>query len=544
MSGTKKYKPVVLIIIDGFGISPDKIGSPWEAAKHPALEEIEKNFPFTALQASGIAVGLPWGKEGNSEVGHLTIGAGKIIYNHLPRISTAIEDGTFFANEAFLKAVKHTKDNNSALHILGLFSSGTVHAYTDHLYALLELAKRNNLQSVYLHLFSDGKDAYQKEGTVYFKNLEKYLGEQYPNVKIASVIGRKYAMDRDGNWDRTERAYNLFVKSGGEEFETASSYIEESYKKEIFDEAIGAAHTDASVSQSRIKENDAVIFYNFREDSERQLSSAFLDENFNGFPREKIKNLLVVTMTEYDKKFPALTAFKSLEIGSPLAKIISDAGLTQLHTAESEKYAHITYFFNGGEEWPFKSEERILIPSPRVPSYSQAPEMSADKVMEAVVSGLNKYDFIAANFANADMVGHTGDFKATVAALEKIDSCLGKIIPEILRIDGVLIITADHGNAEEKLYKMTGEKKTKHSINPVPFYLVGNDFKKEALATNDEINKNYKDVRGTLSDVAPTILELLGLKKPAEMTGKNLLEILYKPKPQKEKKKKGWRKLL
>lgn len=539
MSGTKKYKPVVLIIIDGFGISPDKIGSPWEAARHPALEEIEKNFPFTALQASGIAVGLPWGKEGNSEVGHLTIGAGKIIYNHLPRISTAIEDGTFFANEAFLKAVKHTKDNNSALHILGLFSSGTVHAYTDHLYALLELAKRNNLQSVYLHLFSDGKDAYQKEGAVYFKNLEKYLSEKYPNVKIASVIGRKYAMDRDGNWDRTEKAYDLFVKGGGEEFETASSCIEENYKKEIFDEAVPAAFAKATASQSRIKENDAVIFYNFREDSERQLSAAFLDENFKNFSREKIKNLLVVTMTEFDKKLPALTAFKSLEVISPLAKIISEAGLTQLHIAESEKYAHITYFLNGGEEKPFKGEERILVPSPHVPSYSQAPEMSAEKVAEAIMSGLNKNDFIAANFANADMVGHTGDFKATVLALEKIDSCISKIAAEILKINGTLIITADHGNAEEKLYKMTGERKTKHSINPVPFYLIGNDFKKEMPAINDEINKNYKDVKGTLSDVAPTILELLGLKKPAEMTGKNLLEMLDIPK-QKEKKKKWW----
>mgnify|MGYP001616633344 FL=1 len=531
----KQYKSVVLIIIDGFGVSPDKIGSPWEAAKHPSFEEIEKNFPFTSLQASGIAVGLPWGKEGNSEVGHLTIGAGKIIYNYLPRISTAIEDGTFFTNEAFLKAVKHVQENKSALHILGLFSSGTVHAYEEHLYALLELAKRNNLPRVFLHLFSDGKDAYTKEGAVYFKNLEKYLSEQCPNVKIASVIGRKYAMDRDGNWDRTEKAYNLFVKGAGEEFESASAHIEESYKKEVYDEVIPAAYAKATASQSRIKENDVVIFYNFREDSERQLSSLFL--------QEKIKNLLVVTMTEYDKKLPALTAFKSLEIVSPLAKIISDAGLTQLHIAESEKYAHITYFFNGGEEKPFKGEERVLVPSPHVPSYSQAPEMSAEKVTEAILLGLNKNDFVAANFANADMVGHTGDFKATIAALEKIDSCVSKIAGEVLKMNGILIITADHGNAEEKLYKMTGEKKTKHSINPVPFYLIGNDFKKEMPATKEEINENYKDVKGTLSDIAPTILALFGIKNPAEMTGKNLLEILYKPKLQKEKKKKSWWKL-
>jgi 2,3-bisphosphoglycerate-independent phosphoglycerate mutase len=512
----KKYKPAVLAIIDGFGISPDKIGSPWEAAKHPAFEEIEKNFPFTALQASGIAVGLPWGKEGNSEVGHLTIGAGKIIYNHLPRISTAIEDGTFFSNEAFLKAVKRAQNNNSALHILGLFSSGTVHAYEEHLYALLELAKRNDLQKVFLHLFSDGKDASPREGAAYFGNLEKLLREKYPNVKIASVIGRKYAMDRDANWDRTEKAFNLFVKGEGEAFETASSYIKENYQKEIFDEMIGPGFLKNS--ESRIKESDAVIFYNFREDSERQLSSFFL--------QGKIKNLLVATMTEYDKKLPVLVAFESLKIEAPLAKIISDAGLSQLHLAESEKYAHITYFLNGGKEEPFKGEERILVPSPRVSSYSQTPEMSADKITEAVVSNLEKYDFIAVNFANADMVGHTGDFQATVKALEKIDSCIGKIIEKIFKIDGVLVITADHGNAEEKIYKMTGEKKTKHSANPVPFYFVANDFERKTPATNEEIKQNYRDVKGTLSDVAPTVLSLLGLEKPPEMTGKNLMEII------------------
>jgi len=526
-----KYKPVVLVIIDGFGVSPDKVGSPWEAAKHPAFEEIEKNFPFTSLQASGIAVGLPWGKEGNSEVGHLTIGAGKIIYNYLPRISSSIEDGTFFTNEALLKAVEHTKKNSSSLHILGLFSSGTVHAYEEHLYALLELAKRNNLPRVFLHLFSDGKDAYPKEGAVYFKNLEKYLAEQYPNAKIASVIGRKYAMDRDGNWDRTEKAYKLFTEGAGEPFSSASAHIEENYKKEIFDEAVTAAFAKATASQSRIKKDDAVIFFNFREDSERQLSSMFI----------KKKEVLVVTMTEYDKTLPAVVAFKSANVAEPLAKIISDSELSQLHIAESEKYAHITYFFNGGEEKPFKGEERVLVPSPRAASYSQTPEMAADKVSEAIINGLNKYDFIAANFANADMVGHTGDFKATVAALEKIDSCIGKIAGEVLKMNGVLIITADHGNAEEKLYKMTGEKKTKHSINPVPFYLIGNDFKKEITTTKDEIIKNYKDVKGTLSDVAPTIIALFGFKKPVEMTGKNLLEILDIPKPKGVKKKPWWK---
>lgn len=515
-----KNKPVVLVIIDGFGVSPDKIGSPWEKAKHPNFSEIEKWYPFTALQASGIAVGLPWGKEGNSEVGHLTIGAGKIIYNYLPKISRAIEDGSFFQNEAFLKATK-----KPILHLLGLFSSGTVHAYSEHLYALLDLAKQKNVPRVCLHLFSDGKDAYLKEGAVFFKKLEKEIKEKYPNTIIASVIGRKFAMDRDENWDRTEKAYSLFVKSGGGVFQKASTYIEQQYQKEIFDTSIEPAYLENS--NSRIKEGDAVIFYNFREDSTRQLTRAFLEEKFDKFEREQLNNLVFVTMTEYDKKLPALIAFKSAGIDYPLARIISDSGLTQLHTAESEKYAHITYFLNGGREESFANEDRILIPSPRVSSYDQIPEMSAHKIKEAIILNLKNYNFIAANFANADMVGHTGDFDATVKALETLDECVGEMIPKILEMDGVLLITADHGNAEEKLYKMTGQKRTMHSVNPVPFYFINKDFKRKKERSEKEIDKEYKDVKGALMDISPTILELLGLEKPAEMTGQSLINKLF-----------------
>lgn len=531
----KHYKPVLLIILDGFGIPQDRVGSPWEIIRRPNFSEIERDFPFTTLQASGIAVGLPWGKEGNSEVGHLNIGAGKIILNYLPRISNSIEDGSFFENKAFIKAINYVRDNDSSLHLMGLFSSGTVHAYAEHFYSLLKLAKQNNVKRVFLHLFTDGKDAYQKEGFSFYKKLEAVLAEQYPNTKIVSIIGRKYAMDRDNNWDRIEKAYNLFTKGKGNSFHIPSEYIKSQYGKDIFDATIEAAAIEGG--EGRIKDHDAVIFYNFREDSPRQLMRAFVDKEFDKFPREKTTNLLFVTMTEYDKKISVsceeketegfiFPAFKSAAVEYPLARVVSEAGLSQLHIAESEKYAHITFFINGGEEKPFEEEDRILIPSPDVPSYDLAPEMSADKITEAVISNLEKYNLIMVNFANADMVGHTGNLEATAKAIKKIDECIGKITPEILKIGGVMAITADHGNAEEKLYKLTGEKKSMHSSNPVPFYLIAEEFKRAKPLEKEEVSKLYREVKGTLTDVAPTILALLGLKKPDSMTGKSLLDKL------------------
>ncbi|MFH1956692.1 MAG: 2,3-bisphosphoglycerate-independent phosphoglycerate mutase [Patescibacteria group bacterium] len=518
----KKYNPVLLIILDGFGISPDKIASPWEAASHPTISEIEEFYPFTALQASGMAVGLPWGKEGNSEVGHLTIGAGKIIYNYLPRITTSIQNHSFFENESFLKAVKHI-GSNRALHIAGLYSSGTVHAYEEHLYALLEFAKENGLKNVYLHLFTDGKDAYHKEGIIYFKKLEDLLEKNYTFAKIASVIGRNLAMDRDGNWAKTSSAYQLFTEGKDNKFLKASEYLNEQYQKEIFDPNIEPAFLD-STENTRVKDGDALIFYNFREDSERQITQSFIEETFEKFERKKINNLVFVAMTEYYKGMPALVAFKSPDVEFPLAKIISGSGLKQFHIAESEKYAHITYFLNGGREEVFPEEKRVLIESPRTNSYDQIPEMSAEAITETIIKNLGKFNFFAVNFANADMVGHTANFIATTKALECLDSCLGQIIARVLEINGVCVITSDHGNAEEKLYKLSGQKKTKHSTNPVPFYIVGNDFRRKNPRTAGEIIAGYKDIKGTLTDIAPTILELFGLKKPATMTGKSLLE--------------------
>jgi len=522
----KNYRPVVLLIIDGFGVPEEKSISTWEAANQPNFAELEKHFPFTTLQASGIAVGLPWGESGNSEVGHLTIGAGKIIHNYLPKISSSIKDGSFFQNEAFVKSIEHVKKTGGQLHFMGLYSTGTVHSYFEHLQALLDLAKQNNLPA-YLHLFTDGKDAYKKEGGDFYAELEKNLAENYPNIKIASIIGRGYAMDRNGDWEKIRKAYELFTEGKGNAFDSASEYIKSQYVQDLGDDAIEAGVI--SSREGRIKDGDSFIVFNFREDSIRQLTQSFVDDTFQFFPRKKPENLFFVTMTEYDKSLSCFSggncpaAFKSAEIENPLAKVISTAGLKQLHIAETEKYAHITYFLNGGAEMSFEGEDRILVPSPFGGHYELSPEMSADKITENVLENLTKYHFIAVNFANADMVGHTGNFEATAKSLEKVDECVGKIASKVLELGGVAIITSDHGNAEEKIYKFSGENKTKHSLNPVPFFLIGNDFKRNNELSRREIDQNYKEVTGTLSDVAPTVLELLGLEIPPEMTGKSLI---------------------
>lgn len=526
----KKYRPVILTIIDGFGVPNEKSTSTWETAQQPNFAELEKFYPFTTLQASGIAVGLPWGEPGNSEVGHLTIGAGKIIHNYLPRISSAISDGTFFQNESFLDAIKRAKDGGGCLHFMGLFSTGTVHAYFEHLYALLDMAKQNSIGAK-LHLFTDGKDAYKKEGGEFFAKLEKDLSGNYPSAKISSVIGREFAMDRSGDWNNTRKAYELFTERKGVVYASASSCIKSQYESGIFDAAIKPCVVGVANASDGISDNDSVIFFNFREDSARQLTNAFMADDFVFFPRKKLENLYFVTMTEYDKGLPCFSgnrscpaAFRSAMIENPLAKVISENGLTQLHIAETEKYAHITYFINGGVENSFPGENRILVPSPDGGNYDAEPEMSADKVTENILANMSGYDFIVANFANTDTVGHTGNLEATVKAIEKVDECLGRIAAKALEAGGAMIITADHGNAEEKIYKVSGEKKTKHSANPVPFFLIGDGFKKSFPLNKKTIDEKYKQTLGTLSDVAPTILELLDLETPAEMTGKSLLK--------------------
>ncbi|MEK7150584.1 MAG: 2,3-bisphosphoglycerate-independent phosphoglycerate mutase [Patescibacteria group bacterium] len=518
------FKPVVLVVLDGFGVNTLPGESPLQVAKKPTFDELNSYYPFTTLQASGLAVGLPWGEEGNSEVGHLTMGAGRVLYHHLPRIIVAIQDGTFFENQTFLDAAAHVKQNKGTLHLVGLFSTGSVHAYVDHLYALLEFAKRENVERVAIHIFGDGRDSPARELKTFLPQLEERLRSEYPNAFIASMIGRHFSMDREENWALTAQAYDCMVGKKGETFDNAKRYIDASYTAGVTDEFLVPAWSvnEKSEAQGRMKSGDAVIFFNFREDSERQLAHAFLDPNFNKFEREYISNLFFVTMTEYEQGLPAHVAFPPLDVEWPLSRVISYAGRKQLHIAETEKYAHVTYFFNGGKEKPYPAEDRKLIPSYRVP-FDQKPDMSATEITDAVLAEIGNYDFLFINFANADMVGHTGNFEATVKAIEVLDACIAKLRQKVDELGGVLVITADHGNAEEKRYRITGEPRTKHSSNPVPFYLISSQFRRAEARTQEEINERMGQAEGVLSDIGPTVLDLMGLAVPSEMTGINLL---------------------
>ena len=517
-------RPLVLIILDGFGYpSNDFPGSPFAFAKQPIFKELEKNYPFTLLQASGLAVGLPFMEPGNSEVGHLTIGSGKIIYNHLPRIISSIKDGTFFENPAFISSVEHIKNTGGALHLMGLFSSGSVHAYAEHLYALLDFCKLRKIEKVYLHLFTDGRDAPLFQGADFIKELETKIEEEYPNVKIASVIGRYFAMDRQQRWQDMEQVYKVLTEGGGEAFETASLYVKRSYEKGSDDETIKPGNLSSNIG--RVRNGDAVVFFNYREDSARELTAAFVEDDFSQFSRKKLDNLVFTTMTQYSPNLKTLVAFSPLAISFPLSEVISIAGLTQIHIAESEKYAHVTYFFNGGAEKPFEKEDRIFVQSPLNPKYDEVPEMSAGQVTKEALRTLGQYDFTLVNFANADMVGHTGNFDACVRAIEALDEYVGQIISKALEENRDVIVTADHGNIEEKRYS-TGEKRTSHTTNPVPFFMIGKDWKRGKQLKEADIKENYKKIEGTLSDVAPTVLEILELKKPNDMTGKSLLSKL------------------
>ena len=516
-------KPVVLVILDGFGVSLEKGGNPLNEAQMPALHEMERDFPFTTLQASGVAVGLPWGEPGNSEVGHLTMGAGRVIYHHLPRIIHAIGDGSFFTNPAFIKAAAHVRNNHSRLHIAGLVSSGSVHSYLDHLNALLAFAKRENISTVYLHVFTDGKDAPPKEGAGFLGALEERTAQEFPMARIATVMGRFFAMDRDGKWDRVERAYDLMTKGRGEEIASISEYLSRSYREGRSDEFIEPAVLDKN---GAVRAGDALIFFNFREDSMREITHAFADGEFASFPREKIDDLCIVTMTEYQKGLAFLAAFPALDIELPLARILSEAGLRQLRIAESEKYAHVTYFFNGGVEESFAGEDRILVPSQETAHFDDDPGMRSPEITARILDDLRVYDVIIANFANADMVGHSGNFQAATAAVEALDLALAKLMNAVLAQNAVMLVTGDHGNVESKRSAISGEKISKHSLNPVPFFLVGNAFRRKTARTDAEVAAQKSEVGGIITDVAPTILELLELGKPKEMTGESLLSLL------------------
>ncbi|MBU6414623.1 2,3-bisphosphoglycerate-independent phosphoglycerate mutase [Patescibacteria group bacterium] len=530
------YKPVIIIILDGFGVSTEPKGNAVAEAHKTTFEYLEKFFPFVSLQTSGVAVGLPFGEAGNSEVGHLTMGAGRVVYHHLPRIVASIRDNTFYQNPAFLKAAEHVKKNNSRLHLFGLVSSGSVHSYAEHFRALFLFAKRQNLPNVFLHIITDGKDAPPQEGKIFIENLQKELTEQYPNVTIASVIGRFYAMDRDEHWDRVQKCFNLLTKGEGAHIQNPIQYLGEEYQKNVFDDAIEPAQiTDQTGNPIGIMQNnDALIMFNFREDSMREITKPFAapESDFDYFSRTPLKNFLLVTMTGYEKNLAGEVAFPSPQINWPLGRVIAKSGKTQLHIAESEKYAHVTYFFNGGEEKPFTGEDRILIPSIPQAHADEAPEMQAEAIAKAITDNISKYDFIVANFANADMVGHTGNLPAAIQAVETLDKMIGNIIEQALKTDAVLAITGDHGNAEQKLNRITGERRTKHSINAVPFFLVGKNFMRQKDRSNEEILAMKNQTAGIITDVAPTVLALMNLEQPDEMTGQNLLPQLLQQTPQ------------
>jgi len=501
-------KPIVLTILDGFGISKSKTYNAIANANTENLTNYFNNYPFTLLGSSGMNVGLPEGQMGNSEVGHTNIGAGRVVYQELTRISKSIKDGDFFTNSAFLGAIQNCKINNSALHIMGLLSDGGVHSHNTHLFALLELAKKNNLKKVFIHCLMDGRDVSPVSGKDFILELEEKIKEIGVG-NIATIMGRYYAMDRDNRWERVEKAYSALIYGIGENETTALSAITNSYNNDITDEFVKPTIIG---KYEKIKANDSFIFFNFRPDRAREITRTLVDKEFNNFERTRgFIALYFVCMTQYDIKMPNVTvAFSPQTLDNTLGEYISNLGKTQLRIAETEKYAHVTFFFNGGIENPYKGEDRVLIPSPKVATYDLKPEMSAyevcSNVCERILSG--KYDVIILNYANCDMVGHTGIFEAAVKAVETVDYCVGKTVEATLKMGGVCIITADHGNADQ-MAESDGSPFTAHTTNPVPFSIIGYDC-------------TLRD-GGCLADIAPTILHIMGTKQPKEMDGVSLI---------------------
>ncbi len=508
-------KPVVLMVLDGYGISDTKEGNAIAMANTPVMDKLMAECPFVKGNASGLAVGLPDGQMGNSEVGHMNIGAGRIIYQDLTSITKAIEDGDFFENEAMLEAIENCKKNNSDLHLWGLLSDGGVHSHNTHVYGVLELCKKQGLSNVYVHPFLDGRDTPPASGKDYVAELVEKMAEIGVG-KVASISGRYYAMDRDNNWDRVEKAYAAMVYGEGVEATDPVQAVAASYADEKTDEfVLPTVIMENGAPVATVKANDSVIFYNFRPDRAREITRAFCADDFDGFDRKGGKlPLTYVCFKDYDESIPnKIIAFKKQEITNTFGEYLAAQGKTQLRLAETEKYAHVTFFFNGGLEEPNKDEDRTLVKSPAVATYDLKPEMSAPEVgvnlVEAITS--DKYDVIIINFANPDMVGHTGIIPAAVAAVERVDQCVGAAVEAVKQVDGVLFICADHGNAEQMVNFETCAPHTAHTTNPVPFILY-----------------NYgQDVKlregGCLADIAPTLLEIMELPQPAEMTGKSLI---------------------
>ncbi len=508
-------KPVVLMVLDGYGLNEKTEGNAIAMAKTPVMDQLMKECPFVPGNASGLAVGLPDGQMGNSEVGHMNIGAGRIIYQDLTSITKAIEDGYFFTNEALLEAINNCKKNQSDLHLWGLLSDGGVHSHNTHLYGILELCKKEGLSNVYVHPFLDGRDTPPASGKDYVAQLVDKMNEIGVG-QVASISGRYYAMDRDNNWDRVEKAYAALVYGEGVKASDPVQAVADSYANDKTDEFVMPTVIEKDGKPlATVKDGDSVIFFNFRPDRAREITRAFCDDNFTGFERKGgRKDTTYVCFKDYDESIPnKIIAFKKQSIANTLGEYLAQNNLKQLRLAETEKYAHVTFFFNGGVEEPNKDEERILVKSPSVATYDLQPEMSAPEVSEklnaAITSG--KYDVIIINFANPDMVGHTGVIPAAVAAVECVDQCVGSAVEAVKKADGVLFICADHGNAEKMIDYETGAPHTAHTTNPVPFILVNYD---------DSVRLREG---GCLADIAPTLLEIMGLPQPEEMTGKSLI---------------------
>ena len=507
-------KPTVLMILDGYGLNDRVEGNAIKQANTPVMDKLMAEYPYVKGLASGMAVGLPEGQMGNSEVGHLNMGAGRIVYQELTRITKEIQDGDFFKNEALLHAVKNAKENGSALHLFGLLSDGGVHSHITHLFGLLELAKKEGLEKVYVHCFLDGRDTPPQSGKGYVQELTDKLAELGVG-KIATVMGRYYAMDRDNRWDRVERAYNAITKGLGVSAESGVAAVQNSYNNGKNDEFVEPAVVmENGKPVATVQDGDSVIFFNFRPDRAREITRAFCCDDFDGFAREKRIQTTYVCFTDYDETIPNKeVAFHKVAITNTFGEFLAAHGLKQARIAETEKYAHVTFFFNGGVEEPNEGEDRILVKSPKVATYDLKPEMSAPEVCEKLVGAIKsqKYDVIIINFANPDMVGHTGVQKAAIQAIEVVDGCVGKAVDAIKEVNGQLFICADHGNAEQLIDYETGAPFTAHTTNPVPFILV-----------NADPSYTLRE-GGCLADIAPTLIELMGLAQPKEMTGKSLL---------------------
>ena len=510
-----KNRQYLLMILDGVGINKQTEGNAFKLAKKPNIDRLFEKYKNTSVKTSGLAVGLPEGQMGNSEVGHTNIGAGRIVYQELTRITKEINDGEFFKNTELLKAMENVKKNNSNLHLVGLVSDGGVHSHIDHLYALLEMAKRENIQNVYIHAILDGRDTPPTSAVEYLKKLEEKIKEIGVG-KIATLSGRYYAMDRDNRWERIKLAYDALAFGKGNYFKNVQKAIETSYEAQEFDEFVKpVVIVDENQEPLTIVQNrDSIVYFNFRPDRARELTKAFKLDGFNEFEKIKSDEIYFVSMTQYDESLKNVhVAYKPVELKNTFGEYISNKGYTQLRVAETEKYAHVTFFFNGGKEEKYSGEERILVASPKVATYDLKPEMSAYEVTDKVLGAIDskKYDVIIMNYANGDMVGHTGNLEKTIEAVEALDKCVGKVISKVEEVGGEAIVTADHGNCELMLDVKTGEPITSHSTFDVPFIVVS-----DRVETLNE---------GRLCDITPTLLTLMGEDIPSEMTGVSLVKL-------------------